>query len=347
MKRIALLAVVVLACVNMSAQAPSMTIECYWRDGAFHCPTTLPVTSMKTQSLKSTSPAFASSLPLRENINRHPRGASQVELDTQEPTCCEKESVIVWGSDAVIHPVLVKQDSKNMRVYIFRQPQKSDGCFLGPETPVFKKLCAVLGVSGAQVDPTNAYNVNVYKAESYTWAEVQPKVLAAFDAGFWKWAKEDKRFVGCHTSLTGGSEFECLGLLGTRDVFASTLRKGNGHWSDLGGGIDVTCFADDPDCPKLPSAITHIEHDPFAETVRVPHRWASELDGKVEKDGCRWIIYNMKAHKECPTGAPELRDDGGISIVGRAAWKLKETYILDWCLEHGETRVIRKEPTKP
>lgn len=95
---------------------------------------------------------------------------------------------------------------------------------------------------------------------------------------------------------------------------------------------------------------------PVIENLGTPHRWASDLDGKVEKDRCRWVAnYGITptVQKECPTGHPEVHYDlPGISLGfdHPSAWKATETYILDWCLEHGETRVIRKEqkePTKP
>ncbi|MGH8677371.1 MAG: hypothetical protein ACREUQ_03340 [Burkholderiales bacterium] len=74
------------------------------------------------------------------------------------------------------------------------------------------------------------------------------------------------------------------------------------------------------------------------------HEWASELGGKKEADGCRWKRLTETVVKECPTGEFEIdyqADVMGIGIKPVAAWKETERYTLDWCILHGETRVLR------
>lgn len=62
----------------------------------------------------------------------------------------------------------------------------------------------------------------------------------------------------------------------------------------------------------------------------VEHRWASDLDGKKEADGSEWKRVHW------PDYVVRRKDSGAF---------MKETiesYQLDWCILHGETRVLRK-----
>lgn len=63
-------------------------------------------------------------------------------------------------------------------------------------------------------------------------------------------------------------------------------------------------------------------------------RWASDVGGKNgwETFGAVWMGQNC--HTDCPT----VSIGGTIACIQRC----DDSVMLDWCLDHGETRVIRK-----
>ena len=90
---------------------------------------------------------------------------------------------------------------------------------------------------------------------------------------------------------------------------------------------------------------------------KIEHRWASEMDGKKEADGCVWVqalgSSGPYVALKCPWGKesnrapsklPEFPTQKWEQPIFREAggWRFKERYELDWCLDHGETRVIKK-----
>lgn len=77
-----------------------------------------------------------------------------------------------------------------------------------------------------------------------------------------------------------------------------------------------------------------------------PHIWASDLIKKDRPDGWRWRTfdqanmldfanYNLPfVSTECKSAKPACENCAVMSIAC-------QSYILDFCLEHGETRVVR------
>lgn len=94
------------------------------------------------------------------------------------------------------------------------------------------------------------------------------------------------------------------------------------------------------------------------ETIKatITHRWAGELRGTTEGEPqCWWTGTGNSLEKQCNNS---LVVGSNYASVGYfwSGWKVKETYSIDYCIEHGEIRVIKNvnekitvigEPSKP
>lgn len=126
----------------------------------------------------------------------------------------------------------------------------------------------------------------------------------------------------------------CVLLFPNGTVDISVERNGkNIHWEQISSG-DVVVV-------QKRGAIKVSIRDETA------HRWASDLLKEKRRDGCRWREgLASSVWLECPTGEPEDVTGLGIAIEGwpqtKPAWETKERHTLDWCINHGETRVLRE-----
>ena len=83
---------------------------------------------------------------------------------------------------------------------------------------------------------------------------------------------------------------------------------------------------------------------PYREDA-ISHRWASELVKEKRTDGTEWVLNLpsiVRQTKDCNTCV----DNGGGMLLCTAMMcspkKQHEGWVLDFCLEHGETRVVAK-----
>jgi hypothetical protein len=88
---------------------------------------------------------------------------------------------------------------------------------------------------------------------------------------------------------------------------------------------------------------TAVVHDGKGETV---HRWASDVLKEKRMDGTVWRSSPPIVWREVPDcNRISVSPDGGsaTSTLMYCPAQEKERYTLDWCLLHGETRVLHSK----
>ena len=68
------------------------------------------------------------------------------------------------------------------------------------------------------------------------------------------------------------------------------------------------------------------------------HRWASDLVKQGAGKNCRWIVGPASLTKEC--GVNVGGDLYFLEYVPPPVARSSQTWTLDWCVLHGETRVL-------